>query len=89
MLTLVVGFVIGFTLHFGETWSILFNMYLSLAAIVIAATILIAQRRDTDAIQAKLDQIILATDADNKLVGIEGTSIEEIEKIRDQQRRGA
>ena len=60
-------------------------MYLSLAAIVIAATILIAQKRDTAAIQAKLDQIILSGEADNKLIGIERQSFEEIEVVRKAQ----
>src|SRR3954462_7037286 len=69
--TLFIGFAVGVTFRFSETWSLLFNMYLSLAAIVIAATILIAQKRDTAAIQAKLDQIILSGEADNTLVGIE------------------
>ena len=89
MATLVLGFAFGVTLDFGEKWSILFTMYLSLAAIVIAATILIAQKRDTAAIQAKLDELILSGASSNKLIGIERQTSEEIEMFRQEQHGGA
>ena len=89
MATLVVGFAFGVTFDFGENWSILFTMYLSLAAIVIAATILIAQKRDTAAIQAKLDELILSSASNNRLIGIERQTSEEIEMIRQEQHGGA
>ncbi len=83
--TLIAGFIVGLLVQFDQEWSLLFNMYLSLAAIVIAAAILIAQRRDTNAIQAKLDQILLSGDADRRLVGIERNTVQEIEDIRTEQ----
>lgn len=85
MLTLLLGFLIGIISRFGESWSLLFNMYLSIVAIVIAATILVAQKRDTNAIQAKLNHLILSGDSHNQLVGIEKSTVKEIEDIRDQQ----
>jgi low affinity Fe/Cu permease len=86
---LLVGFAFGVTFDFAENWSILFTMYLSLAAIVISATILIAHKRDTAAIQAKLDELILSGTSSNRLVGIERQTAEEIEMIRQQQVGGA
>jgi low affinity Fe/Cu permease len=89
MVSLVVGFAFGVAFNFGENWSILFTMYLSLAAIVITATILIAQKRDTAAIQAKLDELILSGASNNRLIGIDRQTSEEIEMIRQEQHGGA
>jgi low affinity Fe/Cu permease len=74
--------LIGIPLHFGGAWLLFFDTYLSLSALIIAATILIAQRRDTAAIQAKLDHIMMHGDGDNRLVGIELRRTHEIEEIR-------
>jgi low affinity Fe/Cu permease len=74
--------LIGIPLHFGGGWLLFFDTYLSLSALIIAATILIAQRRDTAAIQAKLDHLMMHGDGDNRLVGIELRRTHEIEEIR-------
>ena len=62
----------------------LFNMYFTRRD-RNRGTIVIAQKRDTAAIQAKLDQIILSGEADNKLIGIERQAFEEIEVVRKAQ----
>ena len=82
VLSVVGGVLIGLLFRFDEAWLLAFDMYLSLAALVIAATILIAQRRDTAAIQAKLDHLMMSGDGDNYLVGIEMRRADEIEEIR-------
>jgi low affinity Fe/Cu permease len=82
MLTVAVGIAAGLATGFTEAWAVLFTTYLSLAAIVIASSILILQRRDTAAIQAKLDQIILSGESDNRLIGIDLKSSQEIAAMR-------
>ena len=86
MSTILIGAAVGIPLHFSEFWSICFNMYLSLAALVIAATLLVAQRRDTSAIQAKLDHIMMSGEGDNDLVGLDSLPSAEIEKARSSTR---
>jgi low affinity Fe/Cu permease len=86
MATVIVGALIGVASRFGDNWALLFNTYLSLVAIVIAASILIAQRRDTAAIQAKLDHIMISSESDNRLVGIDLRSSHEIDAMRSEHR---
>jgi len=82
VLSVISGLSIGVPLHFAGVWLLFFDTYLSLSALIIAATILIAQRRDTAAIQAKPDYPMMHGDGDNQLVGIELKRTDEIEEIR-------
>ena len=47
------------------------------------------QNRDNAAIQAKLDEIIHSGDADNKFIGIEHLSDEELEEILEEVEQNA
>jgi low affinity Fe/Cu permease len=47
------------------------------------------QNRDNAAIQAKLDEIIRTSDSDNKFIGIEHLTDEELERILEEVERKA
>jgi low affinity Fe/Cu permease len=86
--TVAVGIGAGGLLSFNDHWALVFNLFLSIAAMLLAGVILVAGARDTAAIQIKLDELLRAMEhADDKLIGIEERSAEELELIR--QDKGA
>ena len=81
--TVAAGLGAGALLSFNDHWALVFNLFLSIAAMLLAGVILVAGARDTAAIQMKLDELIRAAEnADNHLVGIEERSAEELELLR-------
>lgn len=84
-LTLVaVGVGAGWHAGFDDRWSLVFNLFLSIAALLIAGLILVAGARDTAAIQAKLDALLRAVpDAPDALIGLDQRSDEEIAAARE------
>jgi low affinity Fe/Cu permease len=81
--TVAAGLGAGALLSFNDHWALVFNLFLSIAAMLLAGVILVAGARDTAAIQMKLDELIRAMEsADDHLIGIEERSAEELELIR-------
>jgi low affinity Fe/Cu permease len=81
--TVALGLGAGAILSFNDHWALVFNLFLSIAAMLLAGVILVAGARDTAAIQIKLDELIRVIEkADDRLVGIEERSGEEIELIK-------
>lgn len=79
-----VGLGLGAALSFSDHWSLVFNLVLSIAALLIAGLILVAGAKDTVAIQAKLDELLRAVEeADDRLIGIETRSVEELQSFKD------
>ncbi|WP_245516656.1 low affinity iron permease family protein [Methylobacterium segetis] len=77
------GLGAGIVLSFNDHWALVFNLFLSIAALLMAGIILVAGAKDTSAIQAKLDELIRAVDeADDHLIGIDQRSSEELKKVR-------
>ena len=73
----------GAVLSFNDRWALVFNLFLSIGAMLLAGIILVAGARDTAAIQIKLDELIRAAEhADDMLIGIEEQSAEELALIR-------
>jgi low affinity Fe/Cu permease len=81
--TVAAGLVAGALLSFNDHWALVFNLFLSIAAMLLAGVILVAGARDTAAIQMKLDELIRAVEhTDERLIGVEERSAEELELIR-------
>ena len=86
--TVAAGLGSGALLSFNDHWALVFNLFLSIAAMLLAGVILVAGARDTAAIQIKLDELLRAVEnADDLLVGIEERSAEELDLIRKARRQ--
>jgi low affinity Fe/Cu permease len=81
-LALLIGIGIGALVQFNETFMFGFNIFLSVAAIVISGIILVAGARSEAALHVKLDYLIEYSKATNKAIGIEHKEVDEIEKER-------
>ena len=79
---LLLGIGIGALLRFDEEFMFGFNIFLSVAAIVISGVILVAGARSEAALHVKLDYLIEHSKATNKVVGIEHKDAAEIEAER-------
>ena len=82
-LIIAVGLGLGAALSWDDRWAAVFNLFLSIAALLIAAIILVAGAKDTGSIHAKLDELLRAVaEADDRLIGIDQRSMEELEAVR-------
>ncbi|KQU95158.1 low affinity iron permease family protein [Devosia sp. Root105] len=79
---LMVGIGIGAAMQFNEGFMFAFNIFLSVAAIVISGVILVAGARSEAALHVKLDYLIEHSPATNKVVGLEHLDAREIEEER-------
>jgi len=79
---LLIGIAIGWLLQFNEGFMFGFNIFLSVAAIVISGVILVAGSRSEAALHVKLDYLIEYSKATNKAIGIEHKDPDEIERER-------
>jgi low affinity Fe/Cu permease len=66
---------------FSDTWQLVINTTTTIVTFLMVFLIQNTQNRDNAAIQAKLDEIIRTSDSDNKFIGIEHMSDEELEAI--------
>lgn len=67
---------------FSDTWQLLINTSTTVVTFLIVFLIQNAQRRDSNAIQAKLDELIRSGNAQNRYIGIENVTDEELEQLR-------
>ena len=67
---------------FSDTWQLIANTSTSVITFLMVFVIQNSQNRDTAAIQAKLDELIRATEGHEALVGVEDRTQEEIEHIK-------
>lgn len=73
----------GPLLGFSDTWQLIVNTISSVITFVMVFIIQNTQSRDNEAIHAKLDALVQALrDADNRVIGIEQMTDEEIEDYR-------
>ena len=66
---------------FSDTWQLVINTATTIITFLMVFLIQNTQNRDNAAIQAKLDEIIHTSDSDNRFIGIEHLSDEELEDI--------
>jgi low affinity Fe/Cu permease len=86
---LLLGIGVGALLSFNETFMFGFNIFLSMAAIVIGGIILVAGARSEAALHVKLDYLIEYSKATNKAIGLEHKDFREIEKERERVEKEA
>lgn len=68
---------------FSDTWQLIVNTATTIITFLMVFLIQNAQNRDAASIQAKLDEVIRATDgARNRFIGIEHLTENQIEEIR-------
>lgn len=81
MLTVLVWAISGPFFDFSETWQLVINTGTTIVTFLMVFLIQNTQNRDSAALQAKLDEIILFSDAENEFVGIERLTDKELEKL--------
>jgi low affinity Fe/Cu permease len=74
------GFL-GPIFHFSDSWQLVINTGTSILTFLMVFIIQNTQNRDNAATQAKLDEIILSSAAENRFIGIEHLSDDELEEM--------
>ena len=78
----VVWLLAGPVFAFSDTWQLIANTSTNIITFLMVFVIQNSQNRDTAAIQAKLDELIRATEGHQSLLGVEERTQEEIERIK-------
>ncbi|MGD9968728.1 MAG: low affinity iron permease family protein [Hyphomonadaceae bacterium] len=86
---IVVWALSGPIFGFSDTWQLVINTTTTIVTFLMVFLIQNTQNRDNAAIQAKLDEIIRTSDSDNKFIGIEHLTDEELERILENVERKA
>lgn len=73
--------VSGPVFGFSDTWQLVINTSTTIITFLMVFLIQNTQNRDSDALHAKLDELIRVTAAHNSFIGIENLSDEELEAI--------
>jgi low affinity Fe/Cu permease len=81
-IAMLIGIAVGVLVHFDNGFMSSFNIFLSVAAIVISGIILVSGARSEAALHVKLDHLIEFSKASNAAVGIEHKGFAEIESER-------
>ncbi|MDQ2664123.1 MAG: low affinity iron permease family protein [Candidatus Eremiobacteraeota bacterium] len=75
----------GRRMHYNSTWILLMSAISAVVTLVMVFVLNHAQSRDTAAINAKLDALIFAVEhADNRLIGMERLTTDEVERIHEE-----
>jgi low affinity Fe/Cu permease len=82
-LLIIVWAVLGPVYHYSDTWQLVANTATSIITFLMVFVIQNSQNRDGAAIQAKLDELIRAGDAENRFVGIDLLTEDEVKELRD------
>ena len=83
VLVILLWLVTGPMFHFSDTWQLIINTATTVVTFLMVFLIQNTQNRDSNALQLKLDELIRATEAKNKLIGIERLSEPELESVRE------
>jgi len=82
-LLVLVWLATGPLFHYSDTWQLIINTATSVLTFLMVFVIQNTQNRDGAAIQAKLDELIRTSAAQNKFIGIEQLTAEEIAEYRE------
>ncbi|MCM5554943.1 low affinity iron permease family protein [Pleomorphomonas sp. NRK KF1] len=83
---LAVGMVVVWAISgpffgFSETWQLVINTSTTIVTFLMVFVLQNSQNRDGKALQAKLDELILTSKAQNKFIGIEKLDEDEIREV--------
>jgi low affinity Fe/Cu permease len=81
--SVLISIAILFFGSFSDSLSLGVNLYLSILAIVISGIVLLQNDKDTTALQAKLDEILLRLPGANDSIGLEHATQAEIQAMRE------
>jgi low affinity Fe/Cu permease len=82
IIVVVVWAVSGPVFHYSDTWQLVINTGTTIITFLMVFLIQNTQNRDGAAIQAKLDDLILTSRADNEFIGIENLTDAELDALR-------
>ncbi len=81
--------ICGPVFKFSETWQLVINTSTTIITFLMVFLIQNTQNRDNAALHAKLDELIRVGDSDNKFIGIEHLTDDELEAILEECERSA
>jgi len=80
---ILVWAITGPVFHYSETWQLVVNTATTIITFLMVFVLQNTQNRDGEAVQAKLDELIYSLEkADNRFVGAEHLSDEELHALR-------
>jgi low affinity Fe/Cu permease len=82
-LLIVVWGASGPMFHFSDTWQLVINTGTTIVTFLMVFLIQNSQNREGAALQAKLDELIRSSAAQNAFIGIEHLTQEEVDAFRD------
>lgn len=77
----VIWAVSGPVFKFSETWQLVINTGTTIITFLMVFLIQNTQNRDSEALHAKLDELILTSNAEDRFIGIESLSDKELEAL--------
>ena len=83
VLIILLWIVTGPIFNFSDTWQLVINTGTTIITFLMVFLIQNTQNRDSSALQLKLDELIRATEARNRLIGIERLPEPELESVRE------
>lgn len=89
LLVIVVWLVTGPIFDYSDTWQLVINTGTTIVTFLMVFLIQNTQNRDNAALHAKLDELIRVGDSDNKFIGIEHLTDDELEAILEECERSA
>jgi len=89
LMVVVVWGLTGPVFGFSDTWQLVINTGTTIVTFLMVFLIQNTQNRDGAALQAKLDELIRVTEAQNRFVGIEHLTDTEVEQYRESTERAA
>ena len=83
VLMIIIWAATGPIFHYSDTWQLIINTGTTIITFLMVFVIQNTQNRDSAAVQAKLDELIRVSAAQNTLIGIEHLTEDEISGIRE------
>ncbi|MDL2400528.1 low affinity iron permease family protein [Rhizobium mayense] len=81
LLSVVIWSITGPIFDYSENWQLVINTGTTIVTFLMVFLLQNAQTRDTRAIQAKLNELILTSAAENRFVGIENLDEEDLKHL--------